>query len=169
MSYVLFDAINILVKTFNIMIKTLNTTEKTELLASNYIGHLAYIYHDAPFIAPITYFFDKERNIIICYSAEGHKITAMRKKNEVVLEVSEIDSVNNWNSVVAHGTYEELQGSEAKAYLHDFSLGVKDLIIQKEYRKLDFINQFSSRIYNDDLPVIFLIRVNEITGRMRRS
>ncbi|WP_420572908.1 pyridoxamine 5'-phosphate oxidase family protein [Kordia sp.] len=151
------------------MIKTLNTTEKTKLLASNYIGHLAYVYHDKPFIAPITYFFDQERNIIIGYSAEGHKITAMRKQHTVALEVSEIDTVNNWDCVVAHGTFEELQGSEAKAYLHDFSLGVKDLIIQKEYRKLDFINQFSSKIYNDELPVIFLIRVNEITGRMRRN
>ncbi|MBC8757058.1 pyridoxamine 5'-phosphate oxidase family protein [Kordia sp. YSTF-M3] len=151
------------------MIKILNETENYALLETNYIGHLAYIYRNRPFIAPITYFFDKERNIIIGYSAEGHKITAMRKINEVALEVSEIDSVNHWNTIVVHGTYQELDGSNAKAYLHDFSLGVKDLIIRKEQRKLDFINQFSSKIYKDDMPIVFLIKIEEVTGRMRRS
>ncbi|WP_298423354.1 pyridoxamine 5'-phosphate oxidase family protein [uncultured Kordia sp.] len=151
------------------MIKILTETESYKILESNYIGHLAYLYKNRPFIAPITYYFDKERNIIIGYSAEGHKITAMRKNNVIAMEVSEIDSVNHWNSTVVHGTYEELEGSTAKAYLHDFSLGVKDLIIKKENRKLDFINQFSSKIYKDDFPVIFLIKIDEITGRIRRS
>lgn len=151
------------------MIKVLNETERNTILEDNYIGHLAYIYNNRPFIAPITYYFDKARNIIIGYSAEGHKIKAMRKMNSVAMEVAEIDSVNDWNTIVVHGIFEELEGSTAKAYLHDFSLGVKDLIIQKEQRKLDFINQFSSKIYKDDFPVIFLIRIEEITGRMRRS
>ncbi len=151
------------------MIKTLHQSECYTLLENNYIGHLAYIYRNRPFIAAITYYFDKERNVIIGYSAEGHKITAMRKLNEVALEVSEIDSVNHWNTILVHGTYEELDGSNAKAYLHDFSLGVKDLIIRKEQRKLDFINQFSSKIYGDDLPIVFLIKIEEVTGRMRRN
>lgn len=151
------------------MIKILNETECYTLLETNYIGHLAYVYRNRPFIAPITYYFDKARNIIIGYSAEGHKIMAMRKANEVALEVSEIDSINDWKTILVHGTYEELEGSDAKSYLHDFSLGVKDLIIRKEQRKLDFINQFSSKLYKDDLPVIFIIKVEEVTGRMRRS
>ncbi|QHI35638.1 hypothetical protein IMCC3317_09840 [Kordia antarctica] len=151
------------------MIKTLNETESYKLLEMNYIGHLAYIYKNRPFIAPITYYFDKQRNIIIGYSAEGHKITAMRKMNEVALEVAKINSVNDWNTILVHGTYQELQGSEAKAYLHDFSLGVKDLIITKEHKKLDFINQFSSKIAKDDVPIVFLIKIEEITGRMRSN
>lgn len=151
------------------MIKILNEKERSKILEENYIGHLAYMYQNKPFIAPITYYFDKERNIIIGYSAKGHKITAMRKIAAVAMEVSEIDSVNHWNSIVVHGTFEELEGSTAKAYLHDFSLGVKDLIIRKEQRKLDFINQFSSKIYKDDFPVVFLIQIEEITGRMRRN
>ncbi|WP_046756695.1 pyridoxamine 5'-phosphate oxidase family protein [Kordia jejudonensis] len=151
------------------MIKILNEKERLTILESNYIGHLAYVYQQRPFIAPITYFFDKERNIIIGYSAEGHKINAMRKHNVVAMEVSEIDSVNDWNTIVVHGVYEELDGSTAKAYLHDFSLGVKDLIMRKENRKLDFINQFSSKIYKDDFPIVFLIKIEEITGRMRRN
>ncbi|MEM5565445.1 pyridoxamine 5'-phosphate oxidase family protein [Psychroserpens sp. AS72] len=151
------------------MIRTLKQNESSRLLETNYIGNLSYIYQNRPFIAPITYFFDKANDVIIGYSAEGHKINAMRKNNNVSLSVSDIDSVNSWESVLVQGTFVELSGSDAKAQLHIFSLGVKDLIINKEHRKLDFISEFSSKIYKDDLPVVFQIKVEEITGKMRRN
>lgn len=151
------------------MIRSLSNTENTNILESNYIGYLSYIYRNRPFIAPITYFFNRKENEIIGYSAEGHKIAAMRKNNNVSVNVSDVSSINDWKSVLAHGVFNELKGSEAKAKLHEFSLGVKDLIINKEHRKLDFISEFSSKIYKDDLPVIFIIKIEEITGRMRKS
>lgn len=150
------------------MIRTLNKIESTKLLESNYIGYLSYIYLNRPYMAPITYFFDKKNNVIIGYSAGGHKINAMRKNNNVSLGVSEVDAVNSWKSALIHGTYVELSGSTAKAQLHIFSLGVKDLIINKEHRKLDFISEFSSKIYKGNLPVVFQIKVEEITGRLRQ-
>ncbi|RYH72268.1 flavin mononucleotide-binding protein [Flavobacteriaceae bacterium 144Ye] len=151
------------------MIRSLNKTEITKILASNYIGYLSYIYKNKPYSVPITYFFDTENNVIIGYSAEGQKIRAMRKNENVSLAVSEIDSVNSWNSVLAQGTFQELSESDAKSQLHIFSLGVKDLIINNEHRKLDFISEFSSKIYKDDSPIVFHIKVGEITGKMRRN
>jgi len=151
------------------MIRNLNQKESKKILASNYVGNLSYIYRARPYVVPITYFFDTENNVIIGYSAEGHKIRAMRKNENVSLGVSEVHSVNSWNSVLAQGTFKELSGSDAKAQLHIFSLGVKDLIIDKEHRKLDFISEFSSKIYKDDLPVVFQIKIDEITGKMRRN
>lgn len=149
------------------MIRTLNEEECYHILGDNYIGYLAYIYRNRPFIRPITYFFDKRNNVLISYSGNGHKVNAMRKHNQVCLEVAEIDSVNDWKSVLVQGTFVQLYSSEAKSYLHEFSLGVKDLIIEKEGRSLDFISDFSSKIYNDDTPVVYIIKVEEITGRMR--
>lgn len=149
------------------MIRTLTEIECINILEDNYIGNLSYIYRGRPFIAPITYFYDKKNNVIIGYSAEGHKVRAMRKNANVCLNVSEIDSVNSWMSVLVQGEFQELKGSEAKAQLHIFSLGVKDLIIKNEHRELDFISEFSSKIYNDDLPVIFRIKIDELTGRLR--
>jgi nitroimidazol reductase NimA-like FMN-containing flavoprotein (pyridoxamine 5'-phosphate oxidase superfamily) len=93
----------------------------------------------------------------------------MRKNNAVALEVPEIESVNNWQSVLVEGTYEELSDGDAKAQLHDFSLGVKDLIIKKERRDLHFISEFSSKIYNEEIPVVFVIRIEGISGKKRRT
>lgn len=151
------------------MIRVLNQKETAKILESNYIGNLSYIYRGRPYIAPITYFFDKANNVIIGYSAEGHKINAMRKNSNVSLGVSEVNSVDNWKSILTHGRFMEFSGSEAKAKLHIFSLGIKDLIIKKEHRKLDFISEFSSKIYKGDLPIVFQINVEEVTGKMRRN
>lgn len=151
-----------------VMIRTLDEKESCQILSNNYIGYLAYIYQNRPFIKPITYFYNQKNDVIISYSGNGHKVNAMRKHDQVCLEVAEIDSVNNWKSVLVQGTYTQLFGSDAKSYLHEFSLGVKDLIIKKEGRTLDFLSDFSSKIYNDDdSPVIYTIKVEEITGRMR--
>lgn len=150
------------------MIKTLVNKEKMLMLSTNYIGYLSYIYNNNPFVVPITYFYNNEKNNIICYSGNGHKINALRKNNAISLSVSNIDSVNDWKSILIQGTYEEHTGSTAKALLHQFSLGVKELILKKELRDLDFISQFSSKISNDDIPVVFTIKIEEITGRKRK-
>lgn len=149
------------------MIRSLNKKECELLLEQNYIGQLGYTYLEQPYVVPITYFFSN--NKIICYSGEGHKINALRKHNLVALQVSLINTVNNWQSVLVHGTYQELLGSNAKALLHEFSLGVKAIIMKKELRDLDFISEFSAKIDSDKMPVVFTIKISSLTGKMRRK
>lgn len=150
------------------MIRVLKEIESRRILANNYIGYLGYIFKNKPFIAPITYFYNSKKNIIIGYSDEGHKMNAMRKHNNVCLDVVEIDSIDNWESAQAHGIFEQVYTNEAKAFLHEFSLGIKHLIINKEGRSLDFISEFSSKISKNNTPLVFIIKVKDITGRIRR-
>ncbi|NNK40696.1 MAG: flavin mononucleotide-binding protein, partial [Winogradskyella sp.] len=67
------------------------------------------------------------------------------------------------------GTYEEIEGSSAKVYLHDFSLGIKDIIEKKEARDVDYISEFSSKIYADDIPIVFSIKIDKLIGKKRRT
>ncbi|WP_425075941.1 pyridoxamine 5'-phosphate oxidase family protein [Psychroserpens sp. S379A] len=149
------------------MIKNLDKADCQLLLKQNYIGHLGYIYKNKPYVIPITYFYKDNR--IICYSGEGHKIDAMRKHAPITLEVSNINSVSHWQSIAVHGTYEEFEGSAAKVLLHDFSLGIKDIILNKEQRDLNFISEFSAKIAKNDIPIVFVINIENITGKMRRQ
>lgn len=149
------------------MRRPLKDNENLKILADNYIGNLAYISQNKPFIAPITYFYNEEKNAIIGYSAMGHKIRGMRENGNVSLLVTNVNSVSSWKSILVHGTYEELNNSEAKAQMHTFSLGVKDLVVNKELRTVDFIEEFSSKVDTDDYPIVFLIHIDEITGRLR--
>lgn len=96
------------------------------------------------------------------------KMNAMRKNNPVALQVSEIISVTNWKSVLVHGSFEPHFGSDAKASLHKFSLGIKDIILEQEHKKADFISEFSSKIHNDNVASVFIINIEEITGKKRQ-
>jgi nitroimidazol reductase NimA-like FMN-containing flavoprotein (pyridoxamine 5'-phosphate oxidase superfamily) len=147
----------------------LTTSESIRLLRDNYTGRLGYISQDKPYVLPITYFYDKDDHSLISYSADGHKIDSMRNNNAVSLLVEEIISSNNWKSVMAHGTFEELHGSDAKFKLHQFTEGVKGLILRKEHRETEFISEFSSKLYSRGTPTVYRIKILEITGKRKET
>lgn len=147
----------------------LTNSESIRLLKGNYTGHLGYIYQDKPYVLPITYYYDKDDHSLISYSADGHKIDAMRQNTAVTLLVEEVKSSNNWQSVMAHGTYEELQGTDAKFKLHQFTEGVKGLILAKEHRETEFISEFSSKLYSRGIPTVYRIKILEITGKRKET
>jgi nitroimidazol reductase NimA-like FMN-containing flavoprotein (pyridoxamine 5'-phosphate oxidase superfamily) len=148
------------------MMTNLSEKESKEILASHYIGNIAYISGESPYMVPMTYFFDGNETII-GYSSEGHKTIAMRKNPDVSLHILEMRDVNNWTSILAHGKYEEVSEGDAKAYLRQFAGGIKDLILRKEEKNLQFISDFSSKSYKGDIPVVFKITVDDISGKLR--
>jgi nitroimidazol reductase NimA-like FMN-containing flavoprotein (pyridoxamine 5'-phosphate oxidase superfamily) len=150
------------------MFKNLEDKEIEFVLKNNYIAYLGYIYLDRPYVVPITYFFDKEINAIICYSGDGHKMSSMKKNNAVSLQIAVIESVTNWESVLVHGAFEQLSGIDAKVYLHEYASGVKNVILEKDHKKVNFISEFCAKIYNDIVPTVFIIKIEQITGKKRK-
>ena len=150
------------------MILKLGKSKCRTLLSNNYIGHLAYIYKNRPFVIPVTYYYDDSTNALFGYSGDGHKINALRINNAVSLEVADIESVNTWKSVSVQGAFYELEGSTAKINLHKFSEGVKRVVRIKEGRDLKYLSEFSSKIYKEGPPIVFKIDIEELTGRERK-
>ena len=132
------------------MTEDLDEAACLELLGNNYIGHLAYISGKEPYIVPITYYHDADEKCIISYSASGHKIDAMRRYEQVSMQVEQITTIQDWISVLTHGTFEELEGSAAKKYLHKFAQGVQSTIKRVKGDKPKFIGDFSSRLQERD-------------------
>ena len=149
--------------------KNISALECIKILSNNYIGYLAYLHQKQSFVVPITYYYDKDDNSIISYSGEGQKIDAMRKNKQVSFEVTEIKSINNWQSILVQGIYNELEGSTAKYYLHEFAKGVKKLISEKDKDAVKFISEFSSKITSGKIPVVYRIQITDIIGKQRDS
>ena len=147
----------------------LTTSAIERVLRNNYLGHLAYLWQGKPHVIPITYYFDPADNTIISYTSEGHKIDAMRKNNSVTVQVEEIQSMFNWESAMVHGTFEELEGDIAKQKLHSFIEGVKSIIRRKERREVEFINEFSSKLYERGNPIVYQVKILEISGKRRET
>jgi len=150
------------------MIKDLKKDHCHLILQGNHWGYLAFTGHSSPYVLPITYYYDKKNNCIISTSAEGHKIDCLRENKLVSLNVSKIDSVNNWSSVLVHGEYEELKGIDAKYQLHQFVQGIKGIIAENEKSDLRFIGDFSNSIKPDAIAVVYRIRIKEMTGKYRK-
>lgn len=151
------------------MNKDLKISECIELLGRNYIGRLSYISHGDPYIVPITYFHDAEEKGILSYASEGHKIEAMRRYENVAFQVDEIKSIQDWRSVQVHGSFEELHGSMAKNYLHRFAEGVKNTITKQKGVTPKFIKDFSSRLQERGISIVYRISINDISGKYRNS
>lgn len=147
----------------------LSQNECLNILIDNYIGNLGYLANGTPYVIPISYFYDKESKSIISYSAEGHKISAMRENKNIAFNVQEITSITNWKSVLAHGTFEELDRIDAKLLLHKFSEGVKTVILKKEHKSTEFISEFSNKLYSRGNPIVFRIHITEITGKSKEA
>ncbi len=151
------------------MIEDLEETACLELLSNNYIGHLAYISGKEPYIVPITYFHDADEKCIISYSTNGHKIDAMRMYKKVSIQVEQVRSIQEWVSIQIHGTFEELEGSSAKKYLHNFALGVQETIKRVKGDKPKFISDFSSRLQERKMPIVYRINIHGINGKIRNN
>ena len=147
------------------MITDLKKDACFEILSNNYIGHLAYVYNNTPYVIPITYFYDKTYIRVICYTGEGHKTTALRANGSAALEVAEIEFIDHYRTVLVHGTFEELEGLDAKYDLHKFTLGVKNLISERDHRKVNFIPEFSGKTHPEAQPIVYHIKIQEITGK----
>lgn len=149
--------------------KNLSIEESIRILGNNYIGHLAFISQGNPYVVPVTYYYDQGMNCIIGYSAEGHKINAMRINPSVSLGVDEIETVGHWQSALAHGTFEEIRGSEARYQLHQFAQGVKSIIAGKQQKVPEFVSEFSSRMDVRGVSLVYRIKILEITGKRRTT
>lgn len=153
------------------MITDLNPEECVQLLRNNYIGRLAYVMGQGPYVIPVTYHYhDKTDNSILSYSLEGHKIDAMRINPSVCVQVDEIESITQWKSVLVHGEFEELSGIDARNLLHEFSKGVKEIINREPDKDVQFIHEFSSKLGAEcTSPIVYRIKIMEITGKQRKE
>lgn len=151
------------------MLKNLEIKDCLKILGQNHIGRLGYIFGQLPYVVPITYYHDTKAKCIISYSSNGHKLQAMRLYDRITLQVDEIKSHQEWQSVMVQGRFEELTGSDAKLYLHRFADGVRDVMQKKEEKVPRFIKDFSNAQENRGVPVVYRLIINDIVGKTKEA
>ena len=151
------------------MLSDLGKKDQVGILERNYVGHLAFLDSGSPYVLPITYWYDPTTDRIISYASDGHKTQAMRLNPRVCLCVDEILSVSDWHSVLVHGEYREVGGSDAKYLLHRFAEGVKTVITQKEQKNPKFIHEFSSKVQSEKTPIVYTLQITGMSGRSREG
>ena len=91
------------------LIHELKPDECSDVLRRNHLGRLGCARFDQPYIVPVHFSFDAERNCLYSFSTIGRKVAWMRENPKICVEVEEITDKNNWTTVLVIGRYEELQ------------------------------------------------------------
>src|SRR5476649_2864917 len=80
------------------MLGKLNDEQVEELLKTNLLGRIGCHADDITYIVPVHYVY--EDPYIYVHSADGLKISLMRKNPSVCFEIDEIRDFFNWQSVI---------------------------------------------------------------------
>jgi uncharacterized protein len=94
------------------MLGELTPEEIDDLLRSEAIGRIGCYAFGRPYVVPITYAYDGVA--IYAHSREGLKLRMMRSHPSVCFEIDRMDGLSSWKSVIAMGTFSELEAKEAQ-------------------------------------------------------
>src|SRR5688572_26367293 len=94
------------------MLGELTKDEIEDILTTHAVGRIGCYAQGRVYVVPVTYFYDG--NSIIGHTVEGMKVDFLRENPECCFEVDILKNLNSWKSVIAWGTFEELQGVQAE-------------------------------------------------------
>lgn len=146
------------------------TSEQIEaVLANNVLGHIGCTDGHIVYVVPVTYVYDGDH--IILHSRDGMKIDMMRKNANICFEVDAMHDLNNWESVIAWGTYEELTNEEDK-YMAMKKLVDRTLKLKVSETALP-PHMSGNRVHphqpGNVNAVVYRIALNKKTGRFEKN
>jgi nitroimidazol reductase NimA-like FMN-containing flavoprotein (pyridoxamine 5'-phosphate oxidase superfamily) len=97
--------------------RELSPSEVDEFLRGQRIARLGCHADGVTYVVPLIYAYDD--GAVVAVTTEGRKTAMLRENPRVCVEVDEYDTdgKGSWQSVIAHGTYEELAGDEIEPVL----------------------------------------------------
>ena len=138
------------------------------LLRSNYYAHLACNGNDGLYLVPITYFY--ENGMIYSYTHDGKKIDILRNQNpSVCIQTENINSPNDWESVICWGTFEEVYDDEEEKT----SLKIIERFASSEMENkpvcCPLIGDVTKYANNPKgTPITYRIKITKMTGKMEK-
>lgn len=151
------------------MLGELTALEIEDLLRGEVIGRIGCLHEGRPYVVPVTYAYDGES--VICHSAVGWKVMAMRLDPEVCFEVEHVARLSDWRSVIAWGHYEELHGPDAMAGMGVLMARMMPLMADEANRPTHGMGGMPTDHQADvhgQSAVVFRIRLHTKTGRFER-
>jgi uncharacterized protein len=150
------------------VIGELNASEIEQLLRSENVGRIGCSEQGRVYVVPVTYAFDD--GCVYGHSGIGTKVRMMRANPHVCFEVDRVLSQSNWESVIAWGVYEELQGDEAMGGLEQLLTRFGPIVISSTSSTLHGVSAPLITLAHQILQqgVVYRIRLTECSGRFER-
>ncbi|MBK8290401.1 MAG: pyridoxamine 5'-phosphate oxidase family protein [Flammeovirgaceae bacterium] len=149
------------------MLGELSKEEIEEVLKSNVIGRIGCTGNGRIYVVPITYVYDD--GYVIGHTKEGMKIEFLRENPECCFEVDEMKGISHWQSVIAWGTFEELEGEEADQAMEKLVAKLLPLVPSETSHAARMGPTSSRRTSTQgNNPIVYRILLKEKSGRYER-
>jgi uncharacterized protein len=139
------------------MLGELTADEIDHLLRRQQLGRVGVAGEGRVFIFPIAYGYDGA--FIYGHSQLGLKVRLMREHPEVCFEVEDVVSPAHWQSVMVHGTYEELWEEASR------DAALAQIAAQGEVAPLS-LAPYTGPV---ETLIVYRIRMTETTGRLEHD
>lgn len=147
------------------MIREMSPAAIEALLERQFIGRLGCHSEGTTYVVPIHYAYERGR--VYGQTVVGMKVEMMRQNPSVCFEVERIDGLFDWESVIAWGSYRELEGDEAQH-------AVEILVFQ--LRRWAAVHDEGARLILEErmlrgpyiqgrTPIVYAIDISHSTGR----
>jgi uncharacterized protein len=93
------------------MLGELTSDQIEHLLHTEVVGRIGCHAEGRTYVVPVNYAYDGE--FLYGHAADGMKLRMMRANPELCFEVDRRTGLSDWQSVIAWGTFEEVEGPEA--------------------------------------------------------
>ena len=142
------------------LIHELTPTDCVEVLERSDLGRLGCAHGGQPYVVPIHFSFDVDRNCLYSFSALGQKVLWMRENPLVCLEVDDVQDKNHWQTVVIFGRYEEIHDSPEEAEARQRA----EALFQQ---RPEWWQPAAAKVGSRERPsvVVYRIQIDRITGR----
>jgi nitroimidazol reductase NimA-like FMN-containing flavoprotein (pyridoxamine 5'-phosphate oxidase superfamily) len=130
------------------------------VLQRNSVGRLGYARFDQPYVVPIYFSFDADRNCIYVFSTIGEKVECMRQNPKVCLAADEIVDKDHWTSVLAVGRYREIHRDPREA---EARRRAEQLFQERREWWLPGAAKLGAKEHEH--AVVFQISIDRLTGR----
>lgn len=151
------------------MLGNLSHDEIERLLQRETIARLGCHDGSRTYVVPITYAYAD--GALVGHSLEGLKLEMLRKNPDVCVEVDHVRNLANWSSVIAWGTFEELEGEEARHALELMQARFLALAVSETSVVPSILrpSDIGTRIGQSHKSAVYRIRLREKTGRFERT
>lgn len=148
------------------MLGELNQEQIDHLLRTEVVGRIGCHVAGQTYVVPITYAYDGQ--YVYGHSVEGLKLRMMRANPRVCFEVDHMDNMANWQSVIANGSFEELQGEEAAAAMRVLVNRLMPLMTSETGQPPDARPPGHTEESAGQKPVIYRIYLTGRNGRFEK-
>ena len=142
------------------LVQELSESDCFALLQRNTVGRLGYACFEQPYVVPVHFSFDLERQCFYGFSTIGDKVRCMRRNPRVCMEVDEIDDKDQWQTVVAIGRYREIQSDPAEEVSRERA---RELFQRRAQWWFPAIAKVGAKEH--ERAVIYRISIDRLTGR----